>query len=402
MGVRDLYDVIVIGGGPVGSYMAYKLAGAGYKVVVLEQEEKVRERICCTGIVGKECIRSFDIISDDVILKRVNSARIFSPSGKLLRLWREEVQACILDRAAFDVLMASRAIERGAEYIYNSRVRDIEVQGDIINAETTNKVINKFKARAAVIASGFGSRLIETLDRGQAGDYVIGAQAEVEAVELEEVEVYSGQNIAPGFFAWLVPTSQNRALVGLLSRRNPRPYLIKFMSSLKAQGKIATAGTEIILGGIRIGMLPKTYGERIVAVGGVAGQVKPITGGGIYYGLLCADIAASNLQRALEENDLSAKSLAGYEREWKRKLKRELMIAYYARKFFEHLSDGQIDRIFDIISSSGIDKALLKANDLSFDWHGKAVLRLAGHKILSSALEVMKIPFYVGGKNLED
>ena len=79
-------------------------------------------------------------------------------------------------------------------------------------------------------------------------------------------------------------------------------------------------------------------------------------------------------------------------------MRRELKIGYYARKFYEHLNDGQIDRLFDIIISSGIDTALLEADDLSFDWHGTAVLRLAGHRVLSSALEAMKIPFSFGGR----
>ena len=131
-------------------------------------------------------------------------------------------------------------------------------------------------------------------------------------------------------------------------------------------------------------------------VGDAAGQVKPTTGGGIYYGLLCADIAANNLHRALENNDLSAKSLASYERDWKKKLGRELKICYYARKYYERLSDKHIDRIFDIIKSSGIDAALLKADDLSFDWHGEVILRLLGHRVLSKAIEVMKIPFRIG------
>ncbi len=131
-------------------------------------------------------------------------------------------------------------------------------------------------------------------------------------------------------------------------------------------------------------------------VGDAAVQVKPTTGGGIYYGLLCADIATDHLHRALGDDDLSSKSLAGYEREWKKKLERELKICYYARKFYEHLSDKQIDRIFDIIKSSGIDEALLKADDLSFDWHGEVILKLLGHKVLSKAIEVMKIPFRIG------
>ena len=48
-----MYDVIVIGGGPVGSYTAYKLAGMGYDVVVLEQKEGIGENVCCTGIISR-------------------------------------------------------------------------------------------------------------------------------------------------------------------------------------------------------------------------------------------------------------------------------------------------------------------------------------------------------------
>ena len=62
-------------------------------------------------------------------------------------------------------------------------------------------------------------------------------------------------------------------------------------------------------------------------------------------------------------------------------------MGYWARKFYERLSDKQIDRLFDIINSHGIGEALLKADDLSFDWHGKVLLRLLGHKAL---FEVVK------------
>ena len=144
--------------------------------------------------------------------------------------------------------------------------------------------------------------------------------------------------------------------------------------------------------------LPRTYGERVMVVGDAAGQVKPTTGGGIYYGLLCADVAANTLHQALESNDLSARSLADYERKWRRKLGRELKIGYWARKSYERLSDQQIDRLFDIIKSNGIDEALLKADDLSFDWHSEAVLRLIGHRAVSKVLGIMKIPFHLGGR----
>ena len=70
-----MYDVIVVGGGPVGSYVAYKLAGMGHDVVVLEQKEKLGGRVCCAGIISQECVNSFDI-DDSVVLRRVSSAKL--------------------------------------------------------------------------------------------------------------------------------------------------------------------------------------------------------------------------------------------------------------------------------------------------------------------------------------
>ena len=389
-----MYDVIVIGGGPAGSQVAYKLASMGYGVVVVEQKERLGEAVCCTGIVSEECVYSFGI-DESVIFRHANSAKVFSPSGKLLSLWRQEPQACILDRAAFNVALASRAQDTGAEYVLNSPVRDIKVSNDRgrIEAGCHGGGISLFEARAVVIATGFGSKLVEELGLGKVGDSVMGVQAEVETIGVDEVEVYLGQEIAPAFFAWLVPTSPQRGLVGLISRRSPALRLKKLILSLQAQGKIVSAEVELSYGRIPLKPLARTFSERLIVVGSAAGQVKPTTGGGIYYGLLCADMAANNLHQALKSNNLSANNMANYEKEWKRKLGWELKVGYWARKFYERLSDSQIDRIFELIKSNGIDEALLKADDLSFDWHGQVVLRLIGHQALSKALKAMKLPF---------
>ena len=393
----NLYDVIIVGAGPVGSHVAGKLAGMGYGVVVLEQKEKLGEKVCCTGIIGQECVTSF-AIAESVTLKPVNSAKLFSPSGRLLRLWREETQAYLVDRAAFDLAMAARAQDEGAQYVLNSRVGHIEIGADRVRAEVVHEREKaSFEARAVVIAAGFGSRLAERLGLGTVGDFVIGVQAEVPTTGLDEIEVYFGREIAPGFFAWLVPISAQRALVGLMSRRNPAFYLRKLMSSLVAQGKVAPAEVEFSYGGIPLKPPARTYSERLIVVGDAAGQVKPTTGGGIYYGLLCADIAADTLHQTLASNVLSAKSLADYERKWRGKLGRELRIGYWARRLYERLSDGQIDRIFGIIEANGIDDALLKAEGLSFDWHGEVVLRLLKDKAVAKAMEMIKIPLRLGG-----
>ena len=164
------------------------------------------------------------------------------------------------------------------------------------------------------------------------------------------------------------------------------------MASLVTKGKISSGETDPSYRGISLKPPNRTYGDRVVVVGDAAGQVKPTTGGGIYFGLLCAGMAAENLHRGLVSGDLSAKSLASYEEEWKKKLGWELRIDYWARKLYESLSDAQIDHVFDIIISRGIDKAFLEDEDLSFDWHGAVILRLIGHRVLSR-IGLKKIPF---------
>jgi len=395
-----LYDVVVIGGGPVGSYTAYKLAGMGYEVVVLEQHKQLRGQVCCTGIVSQECMETFTIDSS-LVLKQLNSARLFSPSGKLIRLWREEPQASVLDRAAFDRVMASRAQDKGVDYRLDNLATDLEVRDSGVTVRVTCQGERvSLEARAVVIATGFGSKFTDGLGLGRVADFAVGAQAEVEVTAgVDEVEVYFGQGVAAGFFAWLAPTSPQRALVGLLARRNPGLYLKRLLLSLLNQGKVVSAEVEPIYGGIPLKPLPRTSGRRLIAVGNAAGQVKPTTGGGIYFGLLSAEIAANTLHRCLATGNLSARGLASYERGWRKKLGRELEIDYYARKFYQRLGDQRIDKLFDIIKSNGIDEALLKAKDLSFDWHGKAVLRLMGQRAVAKALEMMKIPFRPGNRD---
>ena len=65
-----MYDVAIIGGGPVGSRLAQRLADLGYGVAVIEQKEQPGKQVCCTGIVSKECLGSF-AVPDDLILRKL-------------------------------------------------------------------------------------------------------------------------------------------------------------------------------------------------------------------------------------------------------------------------------------------------------------------------------------------
>jgi len=65
---------------------------------------------------------------------------------------------------------------------------------------------------------------------------------------------------------------------------------------------------------------------------------------------------------------------------------------------YQHLSDGQIDRMFNAIAANGTVDLFLKADDVSFDWHSSGLLRMLGRVVISKVVEAVKTPFRPGGK----
>ncbi|MEA3253660.1 MAG: NAD(P)/FAD-dependent oxidoreductase, partial [Chloroflexota bacterium] len=281
-----LYDVIVVGAGPAGSYTAYKLAASGYSVAVLEQKDAAGLDVCCTGIISAECFSSFDI-SADVVLGRTGSATFFSPSGKSAKVRSGKALACVVERASFDGAIASKAQCQGVRYFFSHQVTDIVSGKEDIRAEALCQGSREvFSARALVLANGFQPGLPGKLGLGRINSFLIGAQAEIEIEGLEGIEVYFMPQMEAGVFAWMVPTSAGKALVGLLARTEARSSLTEFLLGPFCQGRVATGGVEIRQKAIPLGTLPRSYGERVLVVGDAAGQVKPTTGGGIYLGHL--------------------------------------------------------------------------------------------------------------------
>jgi flavin-dependent dehydrogenase len=177
-----LFDFVVIGGGPIGSRVAYKLAEMGHQVAVLEKRDQIGQKPCCTGIISQECVDHFSI-PPQVFFRQVNSAKIFSPSGDHIRVFKPQTQACIVDRCAFDNYLADQARAKGAEYLLGCRVEGIKFERDRVVLEVESGGLEiaslrsqrqlgsgahnngnweerKLEARAVVLASGFSSPLI--------------------------------------------------------------------------------------------------------------------------------------------------------------------------------------------------------------------------------------------------
>ncbi len=382
-------DCLVIGAGPAGSHVAYLLASQGHRVTVLEQQPRVGKGSRCTGVLGKECLDRYPE-AREAIVSGAASARFYSPNGQSLRVHRDPAQAWVVDRDILDEALARRAQAAGARYVLGTRAVDLELTRDGVSALVDEQGKPRaLKAATVVISNGLTSALPLRLGMGKLPDVVAGAQAEVHLTSDTEVEVYLGQSVAPGFFAWLVPTYPGRAWLGLFSRRQPATYLRQLHDRLVQGGRIAPLEPTITSWGIPLRPRPRTYASRALVVGDAAGQVKPTTGGGVYYGLLCAEVAAATAHEALDKGDFSASHFAQYEKGWKKLIGRELQVGYYARLLYERLGDGHIERLFTAVHSSGLHQTIVDAEDFSFDWHADFILKTMKQAALRAPLHAL-------------
>ncbi|MBI4332539.1 MAG: NAD(P)/FAD-dependent oxidoreductase [Chloroflexi bacterium] len=382
-------DTIVIGAGPSGSHCARLLSQRGKSVLVLEKKLQAGTKHSCTGIIGMECLRLFPSGSVPV-LTQFSSATFFSPSGKPLKVEKPWPQACMVDRPVFDNQLVRMATEAGAEYSFDTFVEKIEVTPRSVKVTgRTNGRTLCLEAKTAIVAGGFGTRLPDMLGLGRIRRFAMGCQGEVETT-ITGLEVYCGHDIAPGFFGWLVPFAPGKARLGLLTRGSHAAALMnRLWEKLRSSGKVISPLAELHFGVIPLEPLRRTYTSRVLVVGDAAGQVKPTTGGGIYYGLLGAAMAADCLDQAIRDEDFSPARLSGYQRAWRQKLYLELKVGQMARRIFEKLSDRQIDHIFDIVSSHRIHEALLQTEDFSFDWHGRLILSTLKYEVLQKPLNLL-------------
>ena len=139
-----------------------------------------------------------------------------APGGEVVDFGAKEVWAHVVDRVAYVASFAEKAQRAGARYLLGDRVVDVSIDGDHASVRLTDEMEGRtLRSRALVVASGFGSELTGQLGLGRVGDFATGVQAEVVAPGADEIHVYFGRGIAPGFFAWLVPTSGGRAPGGV-------------------------------------------------------------------------------------------------------------------------------------------------------------------------------------------
>jgi digeranylgeranylglycerophospholipid reductase len=209
-------------------------------------------------------------------------------------------------------------------------------------------------------------------------DFMFGIQTDVTMEDIGDIEVYFGEAVAPGSFAWVVPTNGRSGKAGLIVKKDPANFLKKFLRNPLIAKRLTACGSGMRCSPIPMKRIAKSYADRLVVVGEAAGQVKATTGGGIYFGLLCGEIAASAIVKAFRKGDCSGKMLKEYETEWRKRIEPELKAGVMLRNIFSRISDRQIDILMDLAKKDGIMPLVEKTH---FDWHKDLVSHLVRHLI---------------------
>ncbi len=376
----ELTDAVIVGGGPVGSYLALNLSKNGVKASVFEEHSEIGFPSHCAGHISIRSLKNMGLypLPKGIVENNFSTANFYSPQGTQFTINLSCPVTTVIDRARFDQYLANQAKAAGAQFLLNSRVQSLRIQKgrvkgiDIKHANGKEEVVS---SSIVFDAEGISSRILRQagLTALKPSGLVYAVETEIDNVqdiEQDAVEVYFGKSYAPGFYGWLIPRLDGTAKLGLATNTgNPRDYLKRLMTKHPiakkqlARAKITKIGYHAITLG---GPIRRAYADGFLAVGDCASQVKPTTGGGVIFGLKCASEAAEVASQALNVEDVSSNTLREYQKRCNDLLNFDIKVMLRLRKFLNSLSDERLDEMLRICRKLGVDKALTDVTEIDF------------------------------------
>jgi len=338
---------------------ARSAAQQGARVLLVEKGASPTYPDRCTGIVSPRCLKEAGL-DQRVIVRAIRGGIIHAPNGRAARIEAADTRAVVIDRRLFNIRLLEMAQEAGVEFAPQSRVVGLENEAAIIE-----RAGDTYQAEARVVigADGPKSQVAAWTKLPPPAQLLVGLQAmaRYEPEDPDLIEVFIDQELAPGFFAWVVPAEDGIARVGLATHQmqGAASLLKRFLDKLKLKPLKINAGL------IPIGTRAQTVAEGVMVVGDAAAQAKPTSGGGLYTGICAAKIAgqvAAEHARAPQESN----GLTNYEKRWREQLDRELSLGMALRRLFKNLHNREINFIFEVLDNKALLDVVTTHGDIDY------------------------------------
>ena len=366
------YDAVIVGAGPIGGYLAQKLAKNKLKVLILEEHSEIGRPFQCAGLVNPKAMASVGLVN--TVLTPIWGARIYSPEGTLVEIGHEEkVRTWSVCRKLFDEAVVIQSIESGADIWLSSKPINLEFKEDSVEIEIlTPNGIKKLTTKIICGADGAHSWVRRTMRMGRPKENMIGMQIEVTGYmgKNGKLDMYTGSDISPGFFAWVIP-SGDTARVGVWSQtkyigeRSCEELLNELMNNSRWSFKFKDC-KEVgrFVGSVPSGILKNTTSTRVALFGDAAGICKPTTGGGIGPGFAHIDIIVDDFIDLIRKNKLDATSLSKIDKKIDKMRKSQSRARALRDAFLSHSTDEELEEIFKVWAKPDVIKMINEVGEI--------------------------------------
>jgi digeranylgeranylglycerophospholipid reductase len=363
--MKDNYDVIVVGGGPVGSTAARLAAEGGVKVLLLEKDREIGIPVRCGEAVGEKGIKKIVDLKDEWIANHIKALRLVAPDGTIVKIHHEDV-GFILDRKRFDYDLAMEAASAGVDVLTKAYVYDLLTDNGTVTGVKVRHLGKQYNISSKVVigADGVESRVgrwagLKTNLKLKDVETCVQMTVTNINIKRDYCDFYFSKKIAPGGYLWVFPKNENTANIGLgiagdkAQKKSPLAYLNEFMKAKFPEASILTT----VAGGVPIA----PYTENIVSnglmlTGDAARQSNPISGGGIVLGMLAAQIAGRIAAEAVKENNVSEQKLLQYVKGWEKIGGNNHRRAYRLKETVFKLTDDDLNKTAEAINKKSAEK----------------------------------------------